>query len=303
MRSFWPAVTAASPSSRARNRYGEAGSATPLPACTADSAAAFSNSRLLSRRGSRRRAFSTGRMSAWPAQVMPMVASPGGRRVDLERQLKHHAKGAQGTDVQLGQVVAGDVLDHAPARLAAGAVGGGDADAEHQVARRAVQQAPRPAGVGGDHAADGGCRGGRRVQRHKLALRPQNALQLLERQARLHRGGHVARLIRQLAPQPLDAQHHVHPLRRRAQSHMAAAAARKYRRVMLVGQAQNVGNLVLIFGQGDETGQHVIHGVGGRGCVRQQIFFAHHGLQGGCQAIKRGHGHPACAAATASWVS
>ena len=76
------------------------------------------------------------------------------QRRELERRLGDHAERAQRSDVQLVHVVAGDVLHHAPARLADRAVRMHDAHADQPVARRAVRVPQRPVRVRGQHAAD-----------------------------------------------------------------------------------------------------------------------------------------------------
>ena len=102
---------------------------------------------------------------------------PLGERVQADRQLHDHAERSERAGEQLGQVVAGHVLDHLPAGARDGAVGERDGHADHEVAGGAVARAQR-AGVRGCHdAADRGCLSGpeRRVERKPLTGRRRSA--------------------------------------------------------------------------------------------------------------------------------
>ena len=105
-----------------------------------------------------------------------------GRRqgVEAEDGLGDHAEGAERPAEQLGQVVAGDVLDHLAAGVGDGAVGQDHGDADDQVADGAVAQPPRARGVGRDHPADGGPGLGR-VEGQPLAGRGQGRLEVGQR--------------------------------------------------------------------------------------------------------------------------
>ena len=78
-----------------------------------------------------------------------------GRRQHLEGDVGEHGQRAPRAGHHLGQVVAGDVLDDAAARLERLAAAGNGMDAEDVVARRARLQPARAGEVGGEHAADG----------------------------------------------------------------------------------------------------------------------------------------------------
>ena len=62
-----------------------------------------------------------------------------------------------------------------PPAFADHAVGVDDADADQQVAQRAVAVPARAAGVGGDQAADGRAVGQRRVERQHLVVLAEHA--------------------------------------------------------------------------------------------------------------------------------
>ena len=85
-------------------------------------------------------------------------------RPDLEGRLDDHAERAERADVELREVVAGDVLDHAPAAADERAVGADHADAEQQVAHAALRGAERAREVRGDEAADRRRLGPRRIE-------------------------------------------------------------------------------------------------------------------------------------------
>ena len=65
------------------------------------------------------------------------------------------------------------------------AIGENGIDREHVLARIAVTQRARAAGIVADHAADGGARSGRDVDRKPQARRFQCAIKLVEHDARL----------------------------------------------------------------------------------------------------------------------
>ncbi len=74
---------------------------------------------------------------------------------DFHGDVGHRAQRAPGAGEQFAQVVAGDVLDHAAARLDGVAAAGHRGDAQKVVARGARLDAARAGEIGGDHAADG----------------------------------------------------------------------------------------------------------------------------------------------------
>ena len=72
-----------------------------------------------------------------------------------------------------------------PAEMRVRAVGENGIDRDHVLARIAVTQRARAAGIVADHAADGGARGGRDVDRKPQARRFQRAIEFVEHDARL----------------------------------------------------------------------------------------------------------------------
>ena len=77
-----------------------------------------------------------------------------GRRQHLEGHLGHGGERAEAAGEQLAQIVAGDVLDHAPARLDQIAAPGHRLHAEEVVARGAGLDPARTGEIAGEHAAD-----------------------------------------------------------------------------------------------------------------------------------------------------
>jgi hypothetical protein len=77
-----------------------------------------------------------------------------GRRQHLEGHVGRHRQGPPGAGKALGEIVAGDVLDHAPARFEGFAASRYGMDAENMVARGAGLDAPGSGQVGRQRAAD-----------------------------------------------------------------------------------------------------------------------------------------------------
>ena len=85
------------------------------------------------------------------------------------------AEAAEPADLQLGEVVAGDVLDHPPAGLHQPAVAGRDGAAEHVIAHRAEAMTQRARGAGGHDRAEAPLGPARRIERRATSLRPRAA--------------------------------------------------------------------------------------------------------------------------------
>ena len=136
-------------------------------------------------------------------QALRVVArARGGGELVRHRVQPHRDRADQperpvGAGEQLGQVVAGDVLDHLAARLGDRAVGEHHGHADHEVAHPAVAVAQRAGVGGGDHAADRGAVVGaqRRVQREHLALGGECRPGVGEPHPRLEHGREVADVV------------------------------------------------------------------------------------------------------------
>src|SRR6185437_1798750 len=92
-----------------------------------------------------------------------------GARHDLDRELGQRDQCSIGAGDELAEVVAGDVLDDAPARLERLAAPADTAKAQEMIARRALLDAPRPREIAGDGAAERRRRRRRAVQRAPVA--------------------------------------------------------------------------------------------------------------------------------------
>ena len=77
------------------------------------------------------------------------------RRQHLDGNFGHHGEGPEGARHELGEIEAGDVLDHPAARLEGLAAAAHRVEPQDMVARRAGLDAPGPGQVAGDGAADG----------------------------------------------------------------------------------------------------------------------------------------------------
>ena len=125
-------------------------------------------------------------------------AAPGRERMRPQNHLGDQPERPEGPGEELGEFVAGDVLDHVAAGVGDPAVGQDDRDAENEVAQRPVAMLPGPGVRGGEQAADGGARadpGG--VVRDPLTVPGQPGLQGAQRSAGPHRDGHVGRVVGQ----------------------------------------------------------------------------------------------------------
>jgi hypothetical protein len=87
---------------------------------------------------------------------------------------------------------------------------------------------PGPRGVHGEHAAERGRAGRRRIERQPLVARPQGRLERLERDPRLDGGGEIAGLVLDDAREAPEAHHEGAVPRRRAAGHLGPAAPRKH---------------------------------------------------------------------------
>jgi hypothetical protein len=77
-----------------------------------------------------------------------------GLRQHFQRHIGQQRQRAERAGDELGEIIAGDVLHHAPARLHDLAASGDAVKAEKVIARRARLDAARPGRIDRDHAAD-----------------------------------------------------------------------------------------------------------------------------------------------------
>ena len=99
------------------------------------------------------------------------IAEASGKRPDLEGHLGDDAQRAHRAGQELGEVVAGDVLDDPSAPLDLDPLRGHEADADDLVARPAQAEPARAAGVGGEDASERGPIGLGDVDQQSLVLR------------------------------------------------------------------------------------------------------------------------------------
>ena len=114
--------------------------------------------------------------------------------MQAHRQLHDRPQRPERAGEQLGDVVAGHVLDHLAAALRERAVGERHAHTDHEVARAAVAGA-QGAGVGRGHDPSDGGAAVRRVEREHLARLGERGLGVGEQHARLKHRGQVARVV------------------------------------------------------------------------------------------------------------
>ncbi len=185
---------------------------------------------------------SSPRQHARAARVADRGRRLGRQRVEAHRHLDDRAERPVGAGEQLGQVVAGDVLDHLAAALGDGAVGERHAHADHEVARAAEARAQRPGVVGRDDAADRGAAAVRRVEREHLAGLAEGLLRAGQRHARLQHRGQVAGVVLHDPVEARGGDLDVGPgIRRPAQ--LRAGAAQPHPAARLGGGRQLAGQL------------------------------------------------------------
>src|SRR5207247_10318370 len=117
-----------------------------------------------------------GRSAGWSENVLFRVAAVSGVDADTaqrgrgnpDRRRHDEAERAVGADVQLHQVVAGDILDDAPAGARELAVGQRHANADREIARGAVAQSQRPGPTAREQPAYRVTRRVERVERQEL---------------------------------------------------------------------------------------------------------------------------------------
>ena len=120
-----------------------------------------------------------------------------GQRSEPQVHLGDDPEAAEAADLELGEVVPGDVLHHPPAGLHQSAVAGGDGAAEDVVAHRSEAVAQRARGGGRDDRAEAALRPARRIEREPHALVGEPAAERFHRRARLHGGDEVGRADRE----------------------------------------------------------------------------------------------------------
>ena len=147
---------------------------------------------------------------------------------DLEGRRHDDAERAEGADVQLHQVVAGDILDDAPAGARELAVGQRDANADHEIARGAVAQSQRPGPTSSEQPADGMTWRVERIEWEKLTGFREVLLQSLELDPSLDRHDHVSRGVLDDTVQRGRTDLHVASLERAAHGRGATAADRRH---------------------------------------------------------------------------
>ncbi len=132
-----------------------------------------------------------------------------GQRVELHRRCGDDAERAFAADHQVAQVVAGVVLAQAAGAFPDFALRRDHFEAQAQIARVAVANHLRAAGIGGKVAADGAAAFGGKAQREQEALLLRRFLQRLQDAAGLHRHREVGRVNGANRVEPLQAQHHL----------------------------------------------------------------------------------------------
>ena len=178
-----------------------------------------------------------------------------GARPELHGRLDDHSERPEGADEELGQVVAGDVLDHLAAALDERARRRDHGHADEEIAARSVEVTPRTGRIARENAAERRFVGMRWVEREPLAAPAELALERAQGHARLNGRGQIARLVLEKPVQPLQREHEAQALGRGADAHLGPAAPRRH------------GHLR--FGGGEEDGRDFLLGSGKRDGLRR----------------------------------
>ncbi len=116
-----------------------------------------------------------------------------GQGAQSEVQLGDGTEPAEAADVELGEVVAGDVLHDSSTGADETSVSGRRGASQDVIPHRAESQPQRSGGSGRHDRADGALGSPRRIESEPHAFRRQLALQRLDRHAGLHRRDQVGR--------------------------------------------------------------------------------------------------------------
>ncbi len=144
-------------------------------------------------------------------------------------------------------------------------------DREHVLARVAVAQRARAAGIVADHAADGGARGGRDVDREPQPVRTELPVELIEHDAGLDHAAPRRDVELQDMVEIFRAVDHQRLVDGLA-GLRGAAAARQHADALLARQRQRVfGFLDRLRGDHAERHDLVVRGVGGVAAAREGV--------------------------------
>ena len=204
-------------------------------------------------------------------RVLDPAGHPGrgsGQRVQPESGLHDESQGAEGPGDELAEVVARDVLHHAPAGMRDASVGPHDGDADQQVAQGAVREPPRPADAGRDRAAHGPGQPlgpGRGVDGKLLRGAGERLLQVAQRRPGADHDHQVPGRVVHHAAQATGLDEHVAPGRRGRPVLLRPRPAGDDRQVVPGGGAHHLGHLIGARRARHRTRHDAAHGVGGLG--------------------------------------
>ncbi len=172
----------------------------------------------------------------------------------LQRGLGDDPQQPLRTDEQPVQVETGFVFVGAAAQADERSIGQRDFQPKHVIAGDAVLQTTRPAGVGGDVAAEAAVGAARRVGRIKPPAPLHRLLQRLGEDTRLDHRDKVLGIDFPDAVHPRQAEHNAAAHRHAAPDVTVACAASCHRNSVFVGEAQKRGDGACPTGQGDGLG-------------------------------------------------
>ena len=153
-------------------------------------------------------------------------------------------KGTERADQQLVEIIAGDVLDDAPAALAMAAGAIDKLRANKEVPSRAVSMAKRGVHAGGDDAPDRGFEVKRDSERQELFLLVERRGQVVETGSGIDAHGKVARIVMSDLVEAGHVEGDVVARRGHADFEFRAMTARDQGELLEGGEADDFGNLL-----------------------------------------------------------
>ncbi len=183
------------------------------------------------------------------------------KRMEAEDGAGDDAEGAESAGGELGEIIAGDVLDDFAAAACEGAVGESERDADDKVAERTEAEAEGAAVVGRERATNGGPFGPQTVEGEALAVLREGLLQGLQGAASFHGDGEIGPGVLDDAVEARGRKDDVGTFWRIAPFKFSAAAARDDGEAGFVGEGESGGELLFAFGLHHELGENAANGI------------------------------------------
>src|SRR5690242_5633008 len=207
--------------------------------------------------------------------------------MDAKDRASDDAESAKGTGSELGEIVAGDILDDFAAAGGERAVRKSDGDTDDEVAKGAETETKCAAVISREDAADGGFFGPKRIERETLAVLGESLLQSLNEAAGFDGDGEIGPNVFEDFVEARGREDEIGARGRIAPSEFAAAAARDDGEFGFIGKTKNGGELVFVGGFEKELRLDARDGVSGSGgadsvgAKKDDEFFLEDGRRSG----------------------